>query len=322
MKTVQREQASRIPKPLVEIKRFLRRRFTATCRHQHATFRNQKKLLNELQSFYLPPGSPERYVLHSSLDCRKFRRYEAKELAKYHIAWLDQTYLQEKNEQDIVGVLCLKEMIKTLAPRLSAEDLRITMSATDMTNLLKQLSEVFFNSVIPLDPTETQAIFEWLPASESHKGGNTSIQNLLPRIRLHPTLRDHPPWWVGEDAMIYKRLSTLIHELSHAFFLMYACQRCPDWPVQEGIGGHGEAWQALAQKLEQVASKLLEYEFDLSRVASLIWDQDNHQRLARGKEDWMAFGFDDAPSAKTILESPEKFHPWLVDGCKKMKNGD
>jgi hypothetical protein len=122
--------------------------------------------------------------------------------------------------------------------------------------------------------------------------------------------------------MMYKRLAALIHKLSHAFLLMYACRRCPDWLVQEGIGGHGEAWQALAQKLEQIASKLLGYEFDLSRVVSLMHDQNTHQRLARGREDWIAFGFDDALSAKTILHSPEKFQPWLVERCRKMKNGD
>jgi hypothetical protein len=55
---------------------------------------------------------------------------------------------------------------------------------------------------------------------------------------------------------------------------------------------------------------------------SLICDQDDYQRPTKGKEDWMAFGFDDAPSGKGLLHSPEMFEPWIIERCRKMKNGD
>jgi hypothetical protein len=258
---------------------------------------------------------------HSSLGFSIFRTCEAKTLARDHIAWLDQTYPRKKDQPDSVSLIRLKKMIRKWTPCLNAADLQESMSTSDMAILLRQLSQVFFDSVIPLDDTEYHSVFEWMPASKTQTWGDTAADGLLLRIRLHPTLR-RTAMYSGGNALMYQRLATLLHELGYAFFYTYACRQCPDWSIQIGTDGHGEAWQALTKKIEQVASQLLAFAFDMNRVFGLMNDQDRYQRLVEEKKDWKAFGFDDAPFGRAIFRSPEKFPPSVVDRCLVMKYGN
>ena len=112
------------------------------------------------------------------------------------------------------------------------------MSTDDMTTLLKQLSGVFFCSVILLDHAGPQGVYEWILACKSDYG-DASAEGNLPRIRLHPTAM-RLEMYLGHNALMYQRIVTLIHELSYALFSMYACQ--------EGLTGRSKSASAATER--------------------------------------------------------------------------
>jgi hypothetical protein len=133
---------------------------TPICQHPHSPTSSQVRLFDGLSVQFVRLAHRKNNALRSSLDPSKSEKCEPKTLTKNHIAWHDQTYLRKKSRQDNYGVLRFQDMVRDWTPRLNADDLRDTMSTTDMTTLLKQLSEVFFGAVIPLDHTDPQPVFQ------------------------------------------------------------------------------------------------------------------------------------------------------------------
>jgi hypothetical protein len=218
------------------------------------------------------------HLISHMFTSKRRRNAKATRLAQHHVRWLDYTYLKRRdtlqvsrtlqkatnimrpNEEVVACVRHLNGLVSIWTERLNALDLRKTMSVSNMTTLLNQLSTVFFSSSIFLRQTKRSITFSWLDEDEPDNLGEYIPMKHGCEIKLHLTLIS----WPIEDTLLNDpngrkrcRLQTLIHELCHAFFLLNACRKC-------GIQiDHGDAWQKLAQKMEQVSSKLLGMDIDL-----------------------------------------------------------
>ncbi|KAF2812877.1 uncharacterized protein BDZ99DRAFT_555839 [Mytilinidion resinicola] len=102
--------------------------------------------------------------------------------------------------------------------------------------------------------------FDWIREAEGVPdmalgyGSDSSIQ-------LHPTSLNSDP----EVSLAVSRLSTLLHEMIHAFLAQFTCSSCKKlW--------HGRDWQVLAKRIEEVAPGLLGFRAALGRFDGLIYD--------------------------------------------------
>jgi hypothetical protein len=89
-------------------------------------------------------------------------------------------------------------------------------------------------------------------------------------------------------------MSTLLHELVHAYLDYYAC-RCEEildsfeTKVKQSRG-HGHAWQRIANSIERAAPGILGYPLDLTRSVSLTnmlaWKNLKHWPSQKEVESW------------------------------------
>lgn len=75
----------------------------------------------------------------------------------------------------------------------------------------------------------------------------------------------------GHNKKTHQLLSTLLHELSHAFLERFACKDGIYWS-NIGMGGHGRVWQLIGLEIESQTMRLLNMSLDLTRGHSLLQD--------------------------------------------------
>lgn len=133
--------------------------------------------------------------------------------------------------------------------RLGAEDAR-AVYPVEYNHLLTLLRRMFF-------PGTWRSDFQFLSDDDGDDGEYGSCSTLpspngqlFARVRLHPTTvapYPQPPHKYRDSLNVrsMSRLSTLLHELCHAFLLIYQCKNCR-LHVHEQFEGHGTSWQRVA----------------------------------------------------------------------------
>lgn len=240
---------------------------------------------NTVQYTYQPQGDISkgfryRHEIHKNphpqLKYRFYGDYEAMHLARAQISWLNQTHLEASPPKPDASVLQLQSLLETWKPHLTYSDLRQSMSRTQLVHLFNLLNKIFFFGAIPSHRSSLSTGFSWLPETLKDCFGIGSFNPIMgTQILLHPILyrgqniypRDHPE---DVDLRWRNRLGTILHEMCHAFLKAYTCRACPTYDVCMGARGHGRAWQVMAAKIEEVATRLLGGFVDLGRYPSLL----------------------------------------------------
>ncbi|KAF2022485.1 hypothetical protein EK21DRAFT_83281 [Setomelanomma holmii] len=205
------------------------------------------------------------------LNLRLYGEYEAMRLVRYHIAWLDETYIQRPQEKYGRNIQQLQSLMHVWKPNLTGSDMRQSMSSEQALHLISLLNDVFFFGAIPPHRQAISAGFSWLPESERTCFGVGTFNPLIgAQVLLHPTLYRNGGNIEDLDVRWRNRLGTILHELCHAFLKAYTCRSCPMHDRCVGARGHGRAWQILATKMEEVATKLMGGFVDFGRWPSLL----------------------------------------------------
>lgn len=236
--------------------------------YARATFKGFQKLCSEI-----PSAQPK-------LSLRFYGEYEAMRFVRHHVAWLDNTYLKPTSKTDSLPVLQLQSLLDAWNPNLIGSDMRQTMSSTQQLHLISVLNQIFFFGALPPHRASISAGFSWLPDSNKSCFGICTFNPIIgTQVLLHPTLYRHNGNPGDPDVRWRNRLGTLLHELCHAFLKAYTCRSCPMHEQCIGPRGHGRAWQLLAAKMEEVATKLLGGFVDFGRYQSMLHDLEGSGKL-------------------------------------------
>jgi hypothetical protein len=214
------------------------------------------------------------------LNLRLYGEYETMRLVRHHVAWLDTTYLQTRPEKDSLDVLRLKSLLQVWHPNLTGKDMRQTISSAQFLHLIQLLNQIFFFGAIPSHRKAISSGFSWLPDSETACFGVGTFNPIIgTQVLLHPKLYRHHGDLEDLDIRWRNRLGTVLHELCHAFLKAYTCRSCPMHDQCIGPRGHGRAWQILAAKMEEVATKLMGGYVNFGRYPSLLHDLEGNGKL-------------------------------------------
>ncbi|KAH5798491.1 hypothetical protein HBI88_150270 [Parastagonospora nodorum] len=214
------------------------------------------------------------------LNLRLYGDYEAMRLVRHHVAWLDKTYAHNTADKASLDVFRLRSLVHSWNPNLTGQDMRSSASSTQMLQLVKILNKVFFFGAIPSHRQSISSGFAWLPDTEKTCFGIGTFNPIIgTQVLLHPKLYRHHGDLDDLDVRWRNRLGTILHELCHAFLKAYTCRSCPTHDSCIGPRGHGRAWQILAAKMEEVATKLLGVFVDFGRYPSLLHDLEGNGKL-------------------------------------------
>jgi hypothetical protein len=221
----------------------------------------------------------ERCIPIPELNLRLYGEYEAMRLVRHHVAWLDKTYMHASPEKDL-NILQLRSLLQSWNANLIGRDMRQSVSSTQMLHLVKVLNRVFFFGAIPAHRQAISSGFSWLPESENACFGVGTFNPIIgTQVLLHPKLYRHHGDLEDVDVRWRNRLGTILHELCHAFLKAYTCRSCPTHDKCIGSRGHGRAWQILAAKMEEVATRLMGGYVDFGRYPSLLHDLEGNGKL-------------------------------------------
>ncbi|KAF2826520.1 hypothetical protein CC86DRAFT_394454 [Ophiobolus disseminans] len=233
--------------------------------------------------FYLPNRAS--HTPRPKLSLRVYGEYEAMRLVRHHVAWLDETYLQTSPSKDNLDVLQLRNLLHAWNAHLTGLDMRQTISKPQWLHLVSFFNKVFFFDAIPPHRQAISEGFSWLPDTEKSCFGIGTYNPIIgTQLLLHPTLFRHHGDPEDADVRWRSRLGTILHEMCHAFLKAYTCRSCPMHDYCVGPRGHGRAWQILASKIEQVATRLIGGFIDMGRYQSLLHDFEGHGRVPSGHD--------------------------------------
>jgi hypothetical protein len=165
----------------------------------------------------------------------------------------------------------------TLMKRLGKKDAS-NVSEDEMDTLIKILSTIFFPTMC--SDYKMELGFEWTDWRDERSllGDYTDCEYGGPRIRMGAFNFSRAPEDGPVNGLALNRLSTILHELVHAYLDHYAC-RCAPNPRSfnedvEQWKGHGRAWQRIAWSVEEAAPSLVGLKLDLARFESIqaCWD--------------------------------------------------
>jgi len=169
------------------------------------------------------------------------------------------------NDEQLDAIASFKELVEdkatgSLLRRLGWYDPR-SVSKDQMKYLMKLLSAIFFRDY------EMELDFEWKTCNDNYFGRYTC--DVHPKIEMSASnYMDALPHG-NLSARTMSRLSTLLHELVHAYLGVYAC-RCPSFVKDvESLKGHGLAWQRIASSVEHNAPRFIHLPLVLGRFTSI-----------------------------------------------------
>ena len=246
----------------------------------HGKIKTDKRALQGRSVRFSYASQDNTHVQQPTLKLRFYGDYEAMHLVRNHIAWLDQTYLQGSGGENCRATMQLKSLLQMWGPNLTGSDMRQSISRGQLQNLFPLLNQIFFFNALPSCRKPFSSSFSWLPESRKNCFGVGFFNPFIgTHLLLHPTLYRHGGYPDDLDVRWRNRIGTILHELCHAFLKAYTCRSCPMHDHSIGRRGHGRAWQLLAAKIEQVASKLLDGYVNMGRFPSLLHDMEGHGRL-------------------------------------------
>ena len=159
--------------------------------------------------------------------------------------------------------------------RLGHPDAR-SVNGWEMERLIILLTTIFFQTT-PWDRMEVR--FDWSnqPSDPGSMGDCTCAGPDQPYAVVRLSASEVRPFRAFRHltGRAMSRLSTLLHELVHAYVGYYACPCCSSSRedlVQ--LGGHGRVWQRIARSVERFANDTLGLPIDLCRFEAVFnnWD--------------------------------------------------
>jgi len=173
--------------------------------------------------------------------------------------------LEFANDMQLAAIAAFRGLVEdkatgSLLRRLGWSDAR-SVSKDQMKYLMKLLSAIFFRDY------QMELEFEWKNCNDNVFGRYTC--DVHPKIELSAfDYMDASPHG-NLPARTMSRLSTLLHELVHAYLGIYAC-RCPSFVKDvESLKGHGLAWQRIASSVEHNAPRFIHLPLILGRFSSI-----------------------------------------------------
>lgn len=182
-------------------------------------------------------------------------RYEMTALAQITVDNINRTYSELTNEQKD-ALSQLKLFVLRHACRLNAK--RCNMGVAKMKQLMNIFSDLFFFSTIPV----SQIKFRWRKCSFKHLGAFKPGSN-------HLSMREDILGAIRGTRLL-TRLSTLLHEMTHAYFCVLACWNCPWRDEAHGENGHGGVWQLVTLAIERAMLRLARLSVDMNRGPDLV----------------------------------------------------
>ncbi|KAI4923611.1 uncharacterized protein J4E92_007585, partial [Alternaria infectoria] len=169
------------------------------------------------------------------------------------------------NDEQLDAIASFKELLEdkatgSLLRRLGWYDAS-SVSKDQMKYLMKLLSAIFFRDY------QMELDFEWKTYNDDYFGRYTC--DVHPKIEMSAFNYMLASPHGNLSARTMSRLSTLLHELVHAYLGIYAC-RCPSFVKDvESLKGHGLAWQRIASSVEHNAPRFIHLPLVLGRFTSI-----------------------------------------------------
>jgi len=176
---------------------------------------------------------------------------------------------------DVLNGMIEDHSEQAVLQRLGHQDAR-SVKGWEMERLIILLTTIFFQTT-PWDRMEVR--FDWSdqPSDPGSMGDCTCAGPDQPYAVVRLSASEFRPFqnFRHLSGRAMSRLSTLLHELVHAYVGYYACPCCSSYRedlVQ--LGGHGRVWQRVARSVERFANDTLGLPIDLCRFEAIVnnWD--------------------------------------------------
>ncbi|KAK4627561.1 hypothetical protein CLAFUR0_04174 [Fulvia fulva] len=189
---------------------------------------------------------------HSAMPPIGLYSQDALALVKRHLAWLN-TPTSQWSPKRTQALSAYKAWIQQ---HQVVNDLLRVPSAMSMCHLIRILDDLVFDSTI-LHYFQ----FGWRELNNGRSGQTIALYSVrMALIEMDPTL-------LGQGRLLNSVVSTLLHEMCHAYLFLFSCQGvfCGRRSCLEGsrrynkeIGrtGHGAAWEQLAWAVEDFGNGL------------------------------------------------------------------
>jgi len=159
--------------------------------------------------------------------------------------------------------------------RLGHPDAR-SVEGWEVERLIILLTAIFFQTT-PWDRMDVRFAWSDQPSDPGSMGDCTCAGPDQPYAVVRLSASEVRPFrdFRHLSGRAMSRMSTLLHELVHAYVGYYACPCCSSYRedlVQ--LGGHGRVWQKVARSVERFANDTLGLPIDLCRFEAVVnsWD--------------------------------------------------
>lgn len=200
-------------------------------------------------------------------------RHEGLDLNEEVIEFLS-VHIEYATVKEIYACKVLTQMLSNRTPgsmlqRLGQPDAR-AVATHEIESLLVLWSMAFFPS-----SEQMTFSFSWNDGRDPYLYGSTKVIDNVSYIKLNPLGCKTVAAYGALNANTMARLSTLLHELVHAFIRTFAC-KCHDTRFEnlDNAGGHGVVWQRIANWVEHAAVEVLQVPLNLGRFMATQsqWD--------------------------------------------------
>ncbi|KAG9188198.1 hypothetical protein G6011_02121 [Alternaria panax] len=206
--------------------------------------------------------------------------------------------LEQQKAYEAFQALVEDKSDKALLKRLG-KDNASKVSKDEMKQLIKTFSTIFFPTTRSDAPMELD--FEW----EDWRDRRTRIGLYYERDGGTPTIsmcafnyNKKVSSYGSVNVLAMDRLSTILHEIVHAYLDHYAC-RCVGKPelFEEDVNqlnGHGRAWQRIASLVERAAPEFTGLPMTLARFEAIKcqWDTLSYWPTQQEANDWKLLGYE------------------------------
>ncbi|MCJ1245903.1 hypothetical protein MMC30_003107 [Trapelia coarctata] len=195
-------------------------------------------------------------------DYHEFRMYEGPDLAHAAILWFDRDMNSlDPNQLRAISIIKDNKLLLPYYERLngSVEKWKPPISPTLMKQYVAAFNDLFFfgslSGLIRIEWTEFKLDDPGTGAefySTTSDDQEFRVPNVILRIYTFPDT-DH-------ELRMFNILWTLLHEMTNAYFSIYACRSevCQDKQNKHdtvGLVGYGKSWVKLAMKMEKAFDK-------------------------------------------------------------------
>ena len=208
----------------------------------------------------------------------KFQSHHALRLSEGVVRSLNEPITHCTDEQ-LDALAKWKALLKNksgtnLLQRLGEYDAGRSVQEREMEELMKIFAAILFR-ITRAD--EMQLEFSWSNLDDGDLGFcyspnviTRSCRIGMPRTKVDAHVNPTTANAYGFNGRAVDRLSTLLHELVHAYLDLYGCRSCTsniECVVQ--LDGHGRAWQLIASAIERATGVYLGFPLSLCRFAAV-----------------------------------------------------